>query len=73
LKEPYNYLISVFSQGIACKDDKNIPLILMHNGLPALAAGISLAFGSTPASLSFAGASIAAGGVSLLAGPRCLG
>ena len=41
----------------------------MHNGLPALAAGISLAFGSTPASLSFAGASIAAGGVSLLAGP----
>ena len=69
LKEPHNYLIPVFSQGIACKDDKNIPLILMHNGLPALAAGISLAFGSTPASLSFAGASIAAGGVSLLAGP----
>ncbi|KKQ49983.1 MAG: RHS repeat-associated core domain protein [candidate division TM6 bacterium GW2011_GWF2_38_10] len=69
LQEPHNYLIPVFSQGIACKDDKNIPLILMHNGLPALAAGISLAFGSTPASLSFAGASIAAGGLSLLAGP----
>ena len=69
LQEPHNYLIPVFSQGIDCKDDKNIPLILMHNGLPALAAGISLAFGSTPASLSFAEASIAAGGVSLLAGP----
>ncbi|KKQ12043.1 MAG: hypothetical protein US22_C0004G0001, partial [candidate division TM6 bacterium GW2011_GWF2_36_6] len=68
-QEPHNYLIPVFSQSIACKDDKNIPLILMHNGLPALAAGVSLAFGSTPASLSFAGASIAAGGVSILAGP----
>ena len=69
MQEPHNYLIPVFSQGIDCKDDKNIPLILMHNGLPALAAGISLAFGSTPASLSLAEASIAAGGVSLLAGP----
>ena len=72
LQEPHNYLIPVFSQGIDCKDDKNIPLILMHNGLPALAAGISLAFGSSLSSISFAGASVAAGGVSLLAGPAGL-
>ena len=72
LQEPHNYLIPVFSQGIDCKDDKNIPLILMHNGLPALAAGISLAFGSSLSSISFAGASVAAGGVSLLAGPTGL-
>ena len=44
----------------------------MHNGLPALAAGISLTFGSSLSSISFAGASVAAGGVSLLAGPTGL-
>ncbi|MFH1254754.1 MAG: hypothetical protein V1646_04985 [bacterium] len=47
-------------------------MILTHNGLPALGLGVSLAFGSTPASISFAEATAAVGGLSLSAGPAGL-
>lgn len=54
------------------KCTKNHCLILTHNGLPALGLGVSLAFGSTPASISFAEATAAIGGLSLSAGPAGL-
>ena len=72
MEEPHIFLIPAGKYGINFKDDPDLPLILMHNGLPALALGASFAFGSTPASVAFAEATMTAGGLTATLGPAGL-
>ncbi len=66
VEEPHILLISDRS----CDKTTSKPrLLLTHNGIPALAVGVSLAFGSTPASLSLAGVSASVGGLGVTLGP----
>lgn len=66
---PHTFLVSEK----ACYEEQMCRLLLTHNGIPALAAGLSFAFGATPASISFAEASLSVGGFYASLGPVGLG
>ena len=51
------------------KDITKTKLLLIHNGIPALAAGVSLVFDATPASLAFGEATASIGGLGFVFGP----
>jgi hypothetical protein len=51
------------------KDITKTKLLLTHNGIPALAAGVSLVFDATPASLAFGEATASIGGLGVAFGP----
>jgi len=68
VEAPHTFLISEKSEYV----NQKCRLLLTHNGLPALAAGVSWAFGSTPASISFAEASLSVGGGYVSLGPAGL-
>jgi hypothetical protein len=65
VEETHTFLISEHS----CNKNEECHLLLTHNGIPALGLGISLAFDAAPTSISFAGASLTAGELSLAFGP----
>ncbi len=64
VEAPHTFLVS---DRTYCKGKPR--LLLTHNGIPALGAGLSLVFGSTPASLSFAQATASVGGLGVAFGP----
>ncbi len=66
VEEPHTFLVadkSYFAK------NKNHHLFIAHNGLAELSLGVSLAFDSTPASVSFAEATLTAGGMGAKFGP----
>lgn len=65
VEEPHTFLVSENSE----YENQICRLLLTHNGLPALAAGASWAFGSAPASISFAEMSLSVGGGYVALGP----
>jgi len=69
VEEPHTFLVSESN----CYEELECRLLLTHNGIPALAAGLSFAFESTPASISFTEASLSAGGLYASLGPVGLG
>jgi hypothetical protein len=69
VEEPHTFLISDSSYDEHTWKPGEPRLFLTHNGIPALGVGLSLAFGSTPASISFAEATLSAGGVGAALGP----
>ncbi len=72
LETPHIFLVPAIKMDYNLKDDPDMPLILMHNGLPVLGIGLSFAFGSTPASVAFAEATMTAGGLTATLGPAGL-
>jgi hypothetical protein len=66
---PHTFLIS---ENPCYKEDGYPRAFLVHNGVPALGLGVSLAFGSTPASISLAQASIEIGKLTISFGPAGL-
>jgi hypothetical protein len=69
VEEPHVFLVA--DQSCIGRDDKP-HLLITHNGLPALGLGVSLAFGSTPGSISFTGVTASVGGLSAALGPTGL-
>jgi hypothetical protein len=69
VEEPHTFLISDSSYDEHTWKPGEPRLFLTHNGIPALGVGLSLAFGSTPASISFAEATLSAGGIGAALGP----
>jgi hypothetical protein len=66
VEEPHVFLIA---ENPHATDISKTRLLLTHNGLPALAVGVSMAFDATPASLAFAEATATVGGMSVIFGP----
>jgi hypothetical protein len=69
VEAPHTFLIANCSYYIK---NNQYHLLITHNGLPMLALGVDIAFGSTPSSLSFAGATAAIGPMSTVLGPAGL-
>ena len=66
VEKPHTFLISDRTYH---KENGKPRLLLTHNGIPALDAGLSLAFGSSLASISLAQASATVGALSVIFGP----
>ena len=66
VEEPHVFLIA---ENPRATDISKTRLLLTHNGLPALAVGVSMAFDATPASLAFAEATATVGGMGVIFGP----
>lgn len=66
VEEPHTFLVADKSYLVK---NENHHLFIAHNGLPVLGVGLSFAFGSTPASVSFAEATLTAGGIGAKFGP----
>ncbi|MFA6263710.1 MAG: hypothetical protein WC630_04710 [Candidatus Babeliales bacterium] len=66
VEEPHVFLIA---ENPHATDMSRTRLFLTHNGIPALAVGVSMAFDATPASLAFAEATATVGGMGVIFGP----
>ncbi|MFA5306768.1 MAG: hypothetical protein WC365_04940 [Candidatus Babeliales bacterium] len=66
VEEPHVFLIA---ENPHATDMSRTRLLPTHNGIPALAVGISMAFDATPASLAFAEATATVGGMGVIFGP----
>jgi hypothetical protein len=66
VEEPHVFLIA---ENPHATDMSRTRLLLTHNGIPALAVGVSMAFDATPASLAFAEATATVGGMGVIFGP----
>ncbi len=67
IESPHVYLVS--DSSYLYDESKKHNLLITHNGMPALGLGVSLAYGSAPSSLSFAGATASVGSLGVAFGP----